>query len=153
MAIEAPVSRNRKTNLKIYIIFCLALAAWCLYDGYINQSWIQKHTDEQGNPEPFLVFNQYAPFVLGGLAGVFGLHLYAIRGRKLIADENGLVFSGNDKISYDSIEKIDKTYFKSKGYFIITYKDDSGREIKRKISDRNYDNLSAVLDQLVAKIS
>ena len=53
----------------------------------------------------------------------------------------------------DAIQKIDKTYFDSKGYFIITHKDQNGREVNRKLSDRNYDNLGAVLDHLVAKIT
>jgi len=153
MAIEAAISRHKKTNLKIYIAFCLIVAAWCAYDGYFNQSWIEEHTDEQGNPEPFLVFNKYALFIFGGLAIGFGIYLHALKDKKLIADEKGLIIGENEKISYDSILKIDKTYFNSKGYFIITYQDNSGKEINRKISDRQYDNLSAVLDELVAKIS
>ena len=153
MAIEAPVSRQKKNNLKIYIAFCLIVAAWCAYDGYFNQSWIEEHTDEQGNPEPYLVFNKYAPFFLGALAAGFGIYLYILKDKKLIADEQGLIISKNEKISYNSIEKIDKTYFKSKGYFIVTYQDSSGKETNCKISDRQYDNLPAVLEELVAKIS
>ncbi len=39
------------------------------------------------------------------------------------------------------------------GYFIITYKNKDGKEINQKLSDRKYDNLPAILDHLVAKIS
>jgi len=45
MAIVAPYSKFKKNNLKIYIVFLLALAAWCAYDGYINEKWIEEHTN------------------------------------------------------------------------------------------------------------
>ena len=55
---------------------------------------------------------------------------------------------------YNSIQKIDKTNFNpTKGYFTITCKGDDGREVVHKISSKDYDNLQAVLDLLVAKIS
>jgi hypothetical protein len=76
----------------------------------------------------------------------------ALKDKKLLADENELVFSNKEKIPYDSIQKIDKTCFGSKGFFLITYKNKNGSEISRKISDRTYDNLAAILDKLVAKI-
>ena len=78
---------------------------------------------------------------------------FAIRNKKLIADENELVINDKQRIPYDSIQKIDKTYFKSKGRFVITYKDDNGKEVDRKINDRQYDNLEPILDHLVAKIT
>ena len=76
-----------------------------------------------------------------------------IKGKKLLADEKELVFSGKQKIPYDSIEKIDKTWFDKKGFFVITYKDENGKEAERKISDRNYDGLENILNHLVEKIS
>ena len=84
---------------------------------------------------------------------LFGVYLYSVRNKRLIADENELVFSAKDKIPYDSIQKIDKTYFDKKGFFVITHKDEHGKEIDRKISDRNYDNIAPILDLLVAKIT
>ena len=73
--------------------------------------------------------------------------------KKLIADENELIFSDKEKIAYDAIEQIYKTNFESKGYFFITYNEDNGKEAGRKISNRQYDNLKAILDHLVAKIT
>jgi hypothetical protein len=84
---------------------------------------------------------------------LFAAYLFAVKNNKLIADENELVFSAKDKIPYDSIQKIDKTYFDKKGFFVITHKDEHGKEIDRKISERKYDNLAPILDHLVAKIS
>jgi hypothetical protein len=153
MAIEAPISKFKKNNLVIYIILCLVAAGWFAYDGYINKNFIEKNTGDNGEPNSTLVFNQKSPpfFVAGAV--LIGVYLLAIRNRKLIADDNELVFSAKDKIPYDSMQKIDKTYFDRKGFFILTYKDGHGKEIDRKISDRNYDNLGPILDLLVAKIS
>lgn len=153
MAIEAPVSRFKKTNLKIYIVVCIALAVWCAYDGYFNEDWIEEHTNTDGSPQTYLVFNQKSPFFFGGVAVLLGVYLFVIRNKKLVADDNDLVISPSEKIAYDSIQKINKTNFDSKGYFVITYKDENGRENDLKISDKTYDNLKAILDHLVAKIT
>lgn len=153
MAIEAPISKFKKTNFKIYIAVCIGLAIWCAYDGYFNDKWIEEHTDTNGNPETYLVFNRKAPPYFIGAAVLLGAYLLAIRNKKIIADENELVLSDKKRVPYDSIQKIDKTHFDSKGFFLITYKNKDGREVNRKLSDRTYDNLAAILDELVAKIS
>lgn len=157
MAIEAPVSKFKRTNLKIYIVVCIIFAIWFGYDGYYNQKFIEKNTDENGNPNSTLVFNQKSPPFFIGAAALLAVYLFILKDKKLIAEEKELIFCGRfrDKkgISYDSIEKLDKTYFDSKGYFIITYKDNEGKEVNRKISDRTYDNLASILDHLVAEIT
>ena len=152
MAIEAPVSKYRKTNLKIYIAACVVVTIWFGYDGYLNKKFIEENT-EDGKPNGTLVFNQKAPPFAAGAAVLLGVYLLTIRNKKLIADENELIFSDKEKISYDSIQKIDKTNFKPKGYFLITYKDKNDKEVQRKISDKKYGNLEAVLDHLVAQIT
>lgn len=153
MAIEAPISRYKKNNFVIYIILCIVAGGWFAYDGYINKSFIAKHTNDDGTPDSTLVFNQKSPPFFAAAAALFTIYLFVIKNKKLIAAENELVFSDKDKIPYDSIQKIDKTYFEKKGFFVITHKDEHGNEIDRKISERNYDNLAAILDHLVAKIS
>jgi len=153
MAIEAPLSKYKKTNLKIAIVVCVVLGIWCAYDGYLNEKWIEDHTDSEGNPETYLVFNRKAPFYLAAVAVLAGAYLFAVRNKKIIADENELIISDKEKISYDSIQAIDKTHFGSKGFFTITYEKTTGGQVARKISDRKYDNLEAVLEHLVTKIS
>lgn len=153
MAIEAPYSKYKKTNFKIVIAICAGFALWCIYDGYFNQEWIEKHTDADGSPETYLVFNRKAPAYLLGTAVLLAAYLFAIKNKKLVADENELVISANEKIPYDAIQKIDKTHFDSKGWFVITYNDEPGKEVSRRLSDRRYDNLDAILEHMVAKIS
>lgn len=152
MAIEAPISKFKKTNFKIYIAVCIVAALWFGYDGYFNEKFKEKHTTENG-PDTTLVFNQKSPPVFIGIAILFGAYLLVISRKKVLADENELVINTQEKIPYDSIQKIDKTHFSSKGFFIITYKDHNGNESQRKLSKKTYDNLSPVLDHLVEQIS
>ena len=152
MAIEAPLSKFKRTNFKIYILVCIVAAAWFGYDGYFSKKFREEHAPD-GIPDGTMVFNQKAPpFFIAG-AVLFGVYLFAIRNKKIIADENELNIADKEKIPYDSIQKIDRTYFDEKGFFIVTYKSEDGNETNRKLSRRKYDNLAAVLDHLVAKIT
>ena len=152
MALEAPLSKYKKKTYIIWIVVCLVFSVWFVYDGYFNSKFIEKHTVE-GQPDDTLAFNQKAPYFLVFAAAMLGGYLLIIRNRKVVADENTLIIDDKVNIHYDSIEKIDKTNFDSKGYFILTYKGPDGKETDHKISDRNYDNLRPILDHLVAKIS
>ncbi len=175
MAIEAPYSKYCKTNFKIAIAVCIGGAIVFAYDGYLSKyewsqrrSFYEKHI-KNSKADSTLVFNQKAPFVLGPLAVILIAWFLVRRREKLIADELGLSISdcrlkienrklkivncSSERIAYDSIQKIDKTYFNAKGYFVITYKDHDGVESNRKLNARQYDNLKAILEHLVAKIS
>ncbi len=152
MVIEALTSKYRKNNLKIYIAICIGLTIWCIYDGYFNKDFRDKYT--VGEKETgWLVVNKKAPPYLIGAAVLLIAYLFAVKDKKLIADDNELVISAKKKIPYDSIQTIDRTFFDKRGFFIITYKDESGKEVHRALSNKKYDNLAAVLDHLVAKIS
>ena len=159
MAIEAPLSKFKKTNFKIYIVVCIVLAIVFAYDGYVSKyqwshrrSFYEEHVKE-GKPDSTMIFNQKAPIFLVAAAAILTAWLWALKDKKLLADESKLIISAKEKISYDSIQRIDKARFKSKGFFTITYKDKDGSEVNRKLSDKTYDNLAAILDELVAKIS
>lgn len=152
MAIEAPISKYTKNNFKIYIALCMIAAFWFAYDGYFNKKFMAENT-ENGKPNSTLAFNRKAPPFLTGAAIFLGVYMAAIRNRKLVAEENALVINDREKIPYDSVQKIDKTYFDSRGFFILNYKDENGKEVNRKLTERSYDNLRAILDHLVEKIS
>jgi hypothetical protein len=159
MAIEAPLSKHKKMNYKIYIAVCILAAVVFAYDGYLSKykwsyrrSFFEEHVKE-GKLDDTMKWNRRLPFVFGAAGIAFAAWLGFIKDKRLLADEHELIISGKEKIPYDAIQKIDKTYFDSKGYFIITHKDQNGREVNRKLSDRNYDNLTAILDYLVGKIS
>lgn len=150
--IEAPVSRYKKNNYLIWAVALIGLAAWFAYDGYANQTFIEEHTTEDGTPNATLKFNRVAPpfLVVGGL--VMGSMVLVIRNRKVVAAEETLQI--NDKtISYEQIEKVDKTHFDKKGYFTFTWMNADQKEQEMKLSDRDYDNLGPVLDRIIEKIS
>ena len=153
MALEAPLSKYKRNNFYIGVAVCVVMALWFGYDGYLSEGFIKEHTNEEGQPDSTLVFNQKSPpfFVLGAL--LCGGYFYAIRNRKLVAADDALVIAGKQRIPYDAIEKIDKTHFDKKGVFTITYKNEQGRECKRTLTDREYDNLGPILDHLIARIT
>lgn len=153
MIIEAPISKFKKTNIKICIAVCIGLVIWCIYDAHFNEEFIKKYTDDDGNPTGWLVINKKAPPFLIGAAILFGVYLFSLKNKKLIADENELVINNKKRIAYDSIQQINKTYFEKKGFFVITYKNKGGSEVRLKLNDRKYDNLPAVLECLIEKIS
>jgi hypothetical protein len=151
MSIEAPLSKYRKHNSMITIGILVVLAGWCYYDGYLNPEFAQEHTSPDGTPEGWLPFNRKSPPYLLLGAAVFAVRFWMVRNKKIVADDQGLHY---DKltISYDQIESINKTHFDSKGFFIVHYSD-GGQKKELKFNDRQYDNLSAVLDHLVSKIT
>ncbi|MHC4242273.1 MAG: hypothetical protein ACYS3N_04420 [Planctomycetota bacterium] len=159
MAIEAPYSKHSKNNFIIGIGIFLAMAIIFAYDGYLSKyEWSLRHSFyeehvKDGKPDFDMVFNQKSPLVFVALAAVITVWFWTRKNMKLLADENELIISDKKRISYDSIQQIDKTYFEKKGFFVITYKDKGGREVRLRLSDRKYDNLSAVLEHVVANIS
>lgn len=151
MAIEAPIGKFKKNGLKMYIAICIGLTIWCIYDSYFNEDFINKYTVD-GKMVGWGAVNKKAPPFLIGTAVLLGVYLFTLRNKKLIADENELIISDKDKIPYDSMQQIDRTHFDSKGYFILTYKNENDKEVERKISTRRYDNLKDVLNHLVDQL-
>jgi hypothetical protein len=152
MAVIAPYCQYKKTNFKIYIIILLAFALYFYYDGEYNQKFIAKHTN-LGKPDSTLAFNRKSPpfFVAG--AAIVAVWFIIIKDKKLVADDESLVFSARDKIPYSSIESINKTDYESKGLFVVEYKLPDGQKAQRQISSRAYDNLDPVLELLVSKMT
>jgi len=153
MAVEAPYSGYRKTNCILYIILLLVLGSWCAYDGYFNENWIQEHTNLDGSPKAYLIFNRQIPYYAGAAVVAIAVFWFSVRNKKVIAGENELIISENEKIPYSSIQQIDRTHFDSKGFFTISYKDKDGKDALKALSYKKYDNLKAVLEHLVSKIT
>ena len=150
MAIEAPLSSYKKKNYLIIATILICVALWFAYDGKYNKDFIKKHTVD-GIPDATLTFHHKAPPYMIGTGILIGIYFVIVRNKKIVADDNNLI-AGKTTISYDSIEKVNKTHFDKKGFFVITYSQD-GQSKELKLSDRIYDNLSAVLDHIVSKIS
>jgi len=156
MALVAPYSKYRRNNLTILIVVCLVCAGWFYKDGYHNEEFIAKHTQEDGTADSTLAFNQKSPPIFLAGAIISGILLFVVKGRKIVAQESELVIDGKKKIAYDSIQQIDKTNLDPdgiKGYFVLTYKNVAGNEEHEKISAKSYDNLPAIVGELASKIS
>lgn len=150
MAITATYSKHKKSNLQIFIGIMIVAAVWFGYDGR-NIDFKAKHT-VNGQPDSTLVFNQKSPpYFLGG-AIALGILLFIVKDKKIVID-NDKITAPDKTININQIEKVNKTNFSNKGYFVLTYKNDSGGTVDWKISDKTYDNLPAVLDEIIKKIS
>ena len=153
MAIEAPISKSTKSWLLVLALGLVGFAGWFAYDGLLNQSFIEKHTNEEGEADSTLAFNQKSPpFFLGG-ALLMGLRLFVVSKRRIVAEESELVIHNKVRIPYDAIQEIDKTHFKTKGVFTLAYDAPGGERLRRKVYSRDYDNMTAILDHLVEQIS
>jgi hypothetical protein len=152
MAVVAPFARYKKTNLKIYIGLLLIFAVYFYYDGHYGKKFIAKHT-VNGKPDSSLIFNRTSPPYLFAAAVAIAVYAWTVRNKKIVADDQKLIISENEKISYTSIQSVNKSSYDSKGFFIVDYKDDSGSLQHKIISTRTYDNLDAVLELLVSKIT
>jgi hypothetical protein len=152
MAIKVPVSRYRKNNHLIALVICLALAAWCFYDGRYNKEFIQKHTNPDGTPnDPWLIVNRNAPPYLL-IAGVLVIaNFYRVRNQRVRIDEDTLFINGLS-IPLKEVVEIDRTEFDTKGFFVLSYKS-GGAEQKITLYSRQYDHLSDILDRLIEEIS
>jgi hypothetical protein len=152
MDILGPASRHRGNTFILYIAMLVLFSLWCAYDGYFNSEFITQHT-ANGRPDGSLQFNQYSPPVMVLVAAGLVVWLYRSRGPGIVAGDAALTLSDGLTVRYDSIEQIDKTHFATKGYFIVTYKTQDGKEATVCLDDRKYDNLGPILDRLVEKIS
>jgi len=153
MDIVGPISKQKRNTLVLYMVMTVALGLYCVYDGFFNATFIQNHSGADGKPDSTLVFNRYAPPAMLLVAAVFGWHWYRIRDRRVVATDRELIITDTLKIPYDVVEQIDKTHFEDKGFFVITYKTDGGRETTARLHGRDYDDLGPILDRLVEKIS
>ena len=91
MAIEAPISKFRKNNIKIFMVVCILAAAWFAYDGYFNEGFIEEHTKD-GLADDTLTINRWAPFPLVAGAILLAGYFWVVKDKKIIADENPLIF-------------------------------------------------------------
>jgi len=159
MTIEAPYSRHNKTNFKLLIIVCLIAAVILAYDGYLSKyqwslrrSFYQEHAPD-GIPDGTMKFNRRVPFALVAISIIAAIWYSKVKDLKVVADEKELVIGEKETIPYSSIQQIDKTHFDSKGFFIITYKTQDGKQATRALTYKRYDNLKPILEHLVAKIT
>ena len=158
MALTAPLSRQTRNWWMMMILAAVVLGLWLVYDGYFSKKFIEEHTivDEvtgEKSPDTTLMFNQKSPPCFFGAAVLMGLWVTFIWRKQVVADETDLVIDHKLRIPYDNIQQIDKTDFEKKGRFVLTYKNDAGKDVNCTLSDTSYDGLGPILEHLVAQLS
>jgi hypothetical protein len=151
MSLEAPFSKYKKHNLLLITVILAVIAVWFWHDGKYNQKFIDKHT-VNGTPDGTLEFNRKSPPFMLIAAALAMARFWMVKNKKIVVDDQGLTCE-KLTIPYDRIDSIDKTYFDSKGCFIVHYRDEQQSVKTLQISDRLYDHLPAVLDHLVSKLT
>ncbi|MFI4910670.1 MAG: hypothetical protein ACIAQZ_03280 [Sedimentisphaeraceae bacterium JB056] len=152
MNIVAKYSSYRLGNIKIAIGVLIVLSIWCVYDGYHNQKFIDKHTKADGKADHTLIFSQKFPYF--GVIATFGFAGAFVKRRRmqLTADDDVLVLSNGKKVPYDNIEEIDHTAFDENGKFSFKYME-NGQEKSVTLSKKTWDDLEKLLKHLISKIS
>jgi len=150
MAVEAKGSNYSFRTGIIITVASIAFGAYFFYDGWISESYQQKETDPETGETTFnLKFNRvYGPIVCGLAAGYFLIGALTLRRKRLVAEGEGLRFSGGQFIPYGAMKAINRTPLQKKGYFTIDYEEEGQRKTL-KLTERVYDNLGLLLDEIV----
>ncbi len=144
MAIEATGSvYTRNTRLLIAGI-CLFAAAYFFYDGWINKEF------QETKSEFDVQFNRYVPIPLMIICIGSAVWGFIGAGKKIVLTDEGLTINDGTMIPFSAMTHIDTREFKEKGHYTIGYEQD-GQKKALKLSDRVYDNLGVLKDELVAK--
>ena len=151
MATTAKGSTYTRNTSFFIALACLLGVVWCLYDGWISEEFQKSHVREDGSPNVNLQFSRYyGPIGCGVAALYFVIQAIGVGSKKIVADDSGLTVNANQTIPYANLKKIDKSKFKSKGILLIEY-ESGGAARQLKLSDRTYDNLGLLLDEIVAQ--
>lgn len=123
-------------------VLCLVFGIWFARDGWFNPTYPEENSASD------LWFNRIAPFPLAVVAISALIMATIIPKRRLIADEKGLTLANGSTIAYQNMVAIDKRRFEQDGHITIKYQV-GGADKSVKLSDRKYDNLGQVLDEVV----
>ena len=147
-------SRHSRNSLIMIIAMCLIFGGYFLYDGWVSESFQQKHLDaDTGKPDANLQFNRiYGPILCGAAALWFAASLWRWRWRRLEATDTGIVIGTDKEIPYAAMTRLDKRFFEAEGHFTLYYTvPGTSEEAAGKFSDRDYDGLGTFLDTVVSK--
>ncbi len=152
MDIVAKYSSYKLGNMKIAFFVLLGLSAWCIYDGYFNQKFIEKHTSVEGKADDTLIFHKYFAYFGLPAAGAAAALFFVSKKKRIVAGQDALQVSADCRIAYSTIEEVDHTDYDATEKFCITYTD-GGTEKKLVLNRKKWDGLDEVLEFVISKIS
>jgi len=154
MAVEVTGSRYTCRTNYLIAAACIVFGLWFLYDGWFNDEFIQDHmsldevTNEQQPNVDLMINRLWAPIFCGIVMVVFVIFAIRLKSKKIVTDNEGLILSNGQKITFNDIRQIDKRFFDQKGYFSIEY-GPTGSTKEIKFDDRTWDGLRSLLDEIV----
>jgi hypothetical protein len=145
MAVAATGSKYTcKTNYLIAAA-CAAMALWFLYDGWLNEEF---QNDENISDLDLQMNRIWIPAGCGLVIIYCMAAAWRLKSKKIVAAEKGLALSTGQIVPYKSVRQIDKRYFEKEGHFTIEYEEQGGKK-QLKLTDRTWDGLGLLLDELV----
>jgi len=147
MSVKAIGSKYAKNTSYLYVLICMVMGLWFCYDGWFGEYRATELAKNDGMPTPNLYANQYLIIPLTLISIWF--YISALKVGKLVAEatSEGLIINNNPLIAYTDFVHIEDR-FKTKGVVIIAYMSD-GVQNEVKLSDRQYDQLGLLRDELI----
>ena len=130
------------------MVYPSARSLWFGYDGWFGEYQDTELEKNEGQPTVNLLVNRYAPIPLALIALYSLITGLKVTSKRIIADDHGLTIDDGKIIPYSDMRKIDKTNFDKAGYFLIEYEEAETTQ-QLKISDRQYNNLGLILDEII----
>lgn len=113
--VECSATKEPAIRVLLMAVMALAFGAYCYYDAYVNQKYIQQASESS------MMFNKVCSWVLPPI-GLFllGRVVWMLR-RKFVADNEGLGWVGQDKVAWSSVKAL---VVKGKELFDVHYSAD-----------------------------
>lgn len=149
MAVEALPSKFTMRWNTMCALMMFGMAVWFFYDGHYNQEYIKKHTNEDGTPMLDLKINRSWGPAGCALTGLYFIYItWGMSRKKISVDEKGITFSDGKNIPLDSLTRIDKSKFKTKGKLLIEY-EAGGKTEQIILKDTVYDGINSLLQEIL----
>jgi len=118
--VECPATKDPAVRLFIVAAMLIGFGGYTVYDHYILGNYPYPQPYEL-NPCLKYLFNHYIPFLLippGLVALIWGLRFLI---RRLVADAEGIGYSGGQKVLWGDVKELDASLLKTKQILCLRY--------------------------------
>ncbi len=146
--VECRAAMDPAIRVFIVTIGLIAVGVWSYAERAKYQApeaWDVKHINEAAG----YAMNHFGPYVCIPAGLIIGAMGIAFVRRRLIADEKGIGYAGKERITWDSISKIDSEKLKSKGIMYLRY----GEGKSLKLDSWKLTNFRSLVTLIESKVS
>jgi len=148
MSVIATGSKYTQKTFYMYIVGSMAFGLYYFYDAWFDTAYRAEQLKlGDGVATPNLNFGRYIIIPLAILSIYWFINIKKSQKLKIEATDAGLQVDANTFVSYDDFVHIEDR-FKTKGFIVVAYMD-NGIQKEVKLSDRKYDGLGLLKDELV----